>query len=768
MGLPQPIHALDGHCTVIYNNTLYSYSPAGFQSLDLSEGGEWKELPMGISITGGQCVKAVPTGDAKAARLYIVGGTTNATAAKLDYPGLMQFTFADEKWDWIEPDVRVTKDRLNHAAAYLPATNSLLIYSGSQEPGNVIPSDQTFTIATTAPYRTQGFQGQGAPPVLKPMLLPWDDNKAAMVGGSATNKAIFLFDATSGWGDLGVALEQGIQNQDQVQCTLVSGDDGSKVLETYDMSVTPNKVTRTALLKKGGKKADPGQAVGTKAKRLLTIDDWPTYNGTLAPTATRTAFSIAQDEDNLAVISGGSDKDILCIFDQEANNWVNATELFAGQQVIIQSQPTQSATLSSTLVPSSTGSALPTSTSAAAADATPAAPNNKTRMLTVLAATLGAIFSIAALLILLLFFLKYKKNKNRKAQQTGYVEKDRLSFADRGAEFMSEAGGSVGQNYSASMNASHSSLAIIGNGSGNHKRGMASDASMAGLVTKKSPLGYSEPVELEPVVVEKMVRQNSNANAGVRPPPSRSSGWSRYFANNEATNLAHMSSGTFASERTSTGSQSMYNDSRMYSQPPSGIAPLDIPKFEGQQINKVSTGSPTLGNSRENLHVPVAMQAELARADSNGSARSGLSHNDHYERAPTESWTPMGNTAVYDRPPSSNYGDNHRDGASSYYPDTNSYYPKSGYSSFFAPGQLGASQDRESVATVFPGGAPQSGATRGYGHDSFPIHPPMPLGMPQDRDSTFTLFPGGAPGDPGQRKPLPGQDMSWLNLGAAK
>jgi hypothetical protein len=774
MGLPQPIHALNGHCSVIYDNTLYSYSPAGFQSLDLSEGGEWKELPMDVSITGGRCVKAIPTGDVNAARLYIVGGTTNATAAKLDYPGLMHYTFAEKKWDWVEPDVRVTKDRLNHAAAYLPASNSLLVYSGSQEPGNVIPSDQTFTIATTTPYRTQGFQGQGAPPVLQPMLMPWNDDQAVMIGGSATNKAIFLFDAKSGWKDLGVALEQGIQNQDQVKCTVVSGDDGSKVLETFDMSVTPNKVTRTALLKKGGVKADPGQAVGAKAKRLLTIDDWPTYNGTLAPTATRTAYSIAQNEDDLAVISGGNDKDILCIFDQKANNWVNATQFFAGQQVVIQSQPTLSPTLSSTLVPTSTG--LPLSTNAAGADATPAAPNNKTRMLTVLAATLGAIFSIAAILILLLFFLKYKKNKNRKTQQSGYVEKGRLSFADRGAEFMSEAGGSVGQNYSASMNASHSSLAIIGQGAGTHKRAMASDASEAGLVMKKSPLGYSEPVELskfdlkpEPVVVEKMVRQNSNANAGIRPPPSRSSGWSRYFANNEATNLAHMSSGTFASERTSTGSQSMYTDSRMYSHPPSGIAPLDVPKFDGQHISKVSTGSPTLGNSRENLHVPVeSMQAELARADSNGSVRSGVNRNDHYELAPTESWTPMGNTTIHDRPPSSNYGDNHRDGASSYYPDgTNSYYPKSGYSSFFAPGQLGAPQDRESVATLFPGGAPQIGAPRG-GHDSFPIQPPMPLGMPQDRESTFTIFPGGAPVESGQRKPPPGQDMSWLNLGAAK
>ncbi|KAF2786339.1 hypothetical protein K505DRAFT_147820 [Melanomma pulvis-pyrius CBS 109.77] len=782
MGLPQPVYELSGHCSVIYNNTLYAYSPAGFQSLELTEGAKWKELPMDMSLTGAQCVKAVKDGDQNGARLYIVGGTTNATAAKMDYPGLMKYTFSQNKWDWVEPDVRVTKDRLNHGAAYLPASNSLLVYSGSQEPGNVIPSDQTFTISTETPFRTQGFQGQGAPPVLKPMLMPWDDNHAVMFGGSATNKDIFLFDSAEGWQNLGVALEQGIQNQDQVQCTVVSGDDGSKVLETYDMSVTPNKVTRVALLKKGGEKADPGQTIGDKAKRLLTIDQWPEYNGTLAPTATRAGYSIAQNDDDLAVISGGSVEDPLCIFDQKANTWVNTTELFAGQQVVIQSEPTLAATISSTLVPTATGSSLPSASTDASGAGGPAPVNNKSRMLTVLAATLGAIFGIAALLILLLFFLKYKKSKNRKAQQTGYIEKDRLSFADRGAEFMSEAGGSVGQNYSASMNASHSSLAIINQGATNHKRGLGpqgSDASTAGLVMKKSPLGYSEPVELskfdmkpEPVVAEKLVRQNSNA--APRPPPSRSSGWSRYFANNEATNLAHMSSGrsTFASERTSTGSQSLYTDSRMYSQPPAAIAPLDIPKFDGQHINRVPTGSPTLGNSRENLHVPMeSMQAELARADSNGSARSGISRDDHYERTPMDSWTPMGNataTTTYDRPPSSNYGDNHRDGASSYYPDaTNSYYPKSGYSSFFAPGQLGTAhlQERESTVTVFPGGKPKIGAPneRESTGTMFPIQPPLPLGAPQDRESTFTIFPGGAPPENQPKKDQP--DMSWLNLG---
>jgi len=763
MGVPQPVHDLTGHCSVIYNNTLYAYSPAGFQSLELSEGGKWKSLSMDLAVTGGKCVKVAPEGDANGAKLFIVGGTLNSTAAAaLDYPGLMFYSFAQKKWDWLEPASRVTKNRLNHGATYLPASRKILVYSGSQEPGNLTPSDATFTILIDPPFVTDGFQGNGAPPVLKPMVMPWDEKHAVMLGGGATNKAVFLFDVESGWKDLGVTLEKGIADQDQVQCTVVSGDDGSKVLEMFDMSVSPNKISRIALLKKGGAKADPGQTVGGKRKRL-TIADWPTYNGTLAPTATRIAYSVAQEDDGVAVITGGNKDDPLCMFDQKANAWVNATELFDGQQVIIQSEPTPSATLISSLAPSSTGTVAPSSSASStnAPAVAPAPTNNKSRMLTVLAATLGAIFSIAALLILLLFFLKYKKNKKRRAQQTGYVEKDRLSFADRGAEFMSEAGGSVGHNYSQSQ----SSLAIISQSAPKHQRGMASDASEAALVMKKSPLGYSETVELEKLDMKPepatLVRQNSNRNQNSRPPPSRSSGWSRYFANNEATNLAHMSTGTFASERSSTGSHSIYNDSRTYSHPPPGIAPLDIPKIDGQPINHVATGSPTLGNSCENLHVPIqGMSAELARADSTASNRSDVSHDNNFDRAGVESWTPVGNPATYDRPPSSVYGDSHNnhDGASSYYHGaTSSYYPKSGYSSFFAPGPPPV---RESTATVFPG--PGAVPQINHDRDSDIIFPMQPPGAPRGHDSTYTVFPG-----PGASSDKPQTDMSWLNLGTS-
>ncbi|KAF2002931.1 hypothetical protein P154DRAFT_552915 [Amniculicola lignicola CBS 123094] len=766
MGVPEPIHALTGHCSVIHENTLYAYSPAGFQSLELTEGAQWTEEPMDISLTGARCVKAVPGGDSDAAMLYIVGGSVNETVVSWNYPGLMHYSFAEKKWDWVRPESWVTQNRKNHGAAYLDDLKALLVFSGAQSDG-VVPSSETFLISTLPPFNISTAPANDIPPSVKPMLMDWDGKSAVMVGGGAQNQGVFLFNnPTTGWQNLGVTLTEPITNQDAVQCTIVSGDDGSRVLEKFDMSVSPNKVTRVALLSQGGTVAPPGTSVGDKIKRV-TVEDWAAYNGTLAPTATRTSYSIAQGENGKAVISGGSDQDPLCIFDQSANAWVNATELFDGQQVVIQSTP--SATASSKALSSSatitTTSALAASSSAAAvAPSTTTPVNNKTRMLTVLGATLGAIFGIAALMILLLFCLKYRKAKNKKAQQTAYVEKDRLSFADRGAEFMSEAGGSIGHKF-VEMNGSQSSLAIVsGQAGNNHKRGLGplgSDASTAGLVQKKSPLAYTDPVEMskldmkpEPANPDQMVRQNSARQPNVG--RSRSSGWSRYFANNEATNLAAMPSqrSTFASERTSTGSQSMYNDTRMYSQPSQTVPPLHIPKFDGQRLSRVVTGSPTLGNSKENLpHQP--MQAELGRADSNGSSRSGVSGHDHYyERAPVESWTPMSENK-YERPASSNYTnsvvvENTRDNASSYYPDgTSSFYPKSNNSSFY-PGQpppLGLPEGRESTVTMFPRGVPDSSGPSnrqitGQPATEFRV-PDMPprLGQPEGRESTVTMFP---------------------------
>lgn len=807
MGTPQPKFPLDNHCSVVHNNTLYVYSPAGFQSLGLEQGAQWEVLPMDISLTGAQCVRGVPNGDQSAAKLYVVGGSPNATAASWDYPGLMEYSFANKKWDWIRPQSWNTQNRQNHAAVYLSDSQKILVYAGSQAANDFGPSTQGFLFSTVSPYTVESLQSQGAPPSVKPMLMSSDSKTAVLVGGGASNTAIWKFTEADGWRNLGVTLAQPISNQATEQCAVITGDDGSVVMNKFNLGVIPNTVQQITLLGKNGTPASPGS---TKTKRL-TASNMPTYNATYAPMSLRSGYSLAQGDTNgMTVASGGDPAAPIAIFDATHNSWVNATELFGGQQVIQASASSSSASASasptfvtSTLAPSSTNNA-----SAMAA----AVPDNKGKMLTVLGATLGTIFGMALFLILILVCLRYRKNKNR--TNSAYLEKDRMSFADRGAEFMKEAGGAVVTYHPNFNNDSATSLAIIqGRGNG-HKRNTASDASTAGLVKKTSPLGYSDPVELSKFdmkpeqVNEKIVRQNSG-----RAPPlkttlgARSSGWSRYFANNEATNLASVQAdrSTYASDRTSGLSQ--HRASRGYAPQ---IAPLDIPKFDGQRLSRVASGSPTLGTPVGILpHQVQPMQAELGRANSNGSMRSDVSREDHYFRKPVESWTPVGD----DHRTSSNYTgsmviDPHSkyEVASSYYPDgTDSFYSKSKLGSFY-PGQNsapGLPDTRDSTATMFPSSNGSIAPTANKGNTTFSSMYPSPprLGEPQDRESTVTIFPGGSgpvqtknvsspklgsfyppprvghestvtmfPGPgPTQEESKKGQsDMSWLNLGTSR
>jgi hypothetical protein len=815
MGYSEPKYPLNGHCSIVHDGTLYVYSSAGFQSLKLEEGAEWTAMPMDISLTGASCVNAEADG-----MMYIVGGSVNETASTWNYPGLMHYTFANKKWDWLRPESWTTQNRQNHGAVYLEKAKKLLVYSGSQTTGSTGPSSETFLISTVPPYTVEAQPSNGAPPLVKPMLMNMDDESALMIGGGASNTAVWQFSLSKGWQNLGVTLEQPIVNPEAVQCTVVSGKGKSRVLERFDMSATPNKVDRILLLKEDGSPAAAGATPG-KAKRV-TVDNWPEYNATYAPTSARSGYSLAQAQSGLTVASGGNQTDPIVLFDAKENSWMNTTALFAGQQIITNSvsssaSPSSSPTAVSTSVPSSS----PTSD---AAGAMPVAPSNKGKMLTVLGATLGTIFGIAAILILILMCLKYRKNKSKQGQ--GYVEKDRMSFADRGAEFMKEAGGSEVTHPYNLGNDSHTSLAIIqGRGVNGHKKNMASDASTAGLVKKTSPLGYSDPVELskfdlkpEPIR-EDMVRQNSGRVPAVAKsnPRARSSGWSRYFANNEATNLANVQPdrSTYMSDRTSTGSQSQYTNSRMYSQRPSQhIAPLEIPKFDGQRISRVASGSPTLGSSTATLpHQVQPMQAQLSRAESNASTRSGVSaYDQHYFREPVESWTPVGDnqrasstytgSMVFD-----SNNNNKNDGTSSYYPDgTDSFYPKSNFSSFY-PGQGNSPvipDVRDSTNTMFPNGnAPALPIDETPKSKFSSMYPSPPrIGLPQERESTVTLFPGpngpeAAPSGsnnnyPGSFYPAPrighdstvtmfpgpsgandksknGQsDMSWLNLGTSR
>lgn len=801
MSPPKPDVALKDHCSVVHDNTLYVYSPEAFQSISLEEDAEWKTLEFSVAATGAQCVYG-------GGALYVVGGAVDAS---LNYPGLMKYDFAAKSWETITPTDTVAANRQNHGATFLEASSQILVYAGSQSTGDTGASSGTYTIDTAAPYGVSSYPSGGAPNVVAPLLFAWDDSHALMLGGGATQTQIFKFSVANGWENLGVELPAAITDQTTTKCTLVDGDDGSKVLEQYNLGAAPNEVTRLALLGAGGEQATTGQAVGAKKrKRDLSLTDWPSYNSTLAPDTVRTGASIAQDSKGHAVISGGDDADPIAIFDERENTWMNATSFFSGQEPTKISSSSSStskshsatSTSSSLAAASSTvASAIASATSsiasssatgaAGSSSSSESAADHKNRMMTVLGATLGTICGLAVVLIILLCMLRCKRKKNKGTGGEKGNEKDRLSFADRG---VSQFGGPpqtpAAPPYMTDNNASQTSLAIIsgkfGNGASKgpktHTRGLPSDASTNGLV-KKSGLAY-ESHEMSPIgaappysVQNPMAQPPPPAVVGdEKPDRSRSSGWSRYFANNEATNLAGepYDRNTYASNnsRYSDVSASEYDtNSRYMSQPPppgkfatpSQLPPLDVSfannAFDGNRVSRVVTASPIIGNSCEDLSshgmgVGTPMRAELARV--NSVSTIGSFESKRMSQADgQQTWTPIEGNQWYNRTASSLYPDSRPvseapfgDGTSSYYPNdgTSSYYPRDGTNSYF----------------------PKSNTNSLYPPSLHPDAAKMPAPAAPGRDSTVTIFPRGTPStvptDEERQKAIGNQDMSWLKF----
>ena len=826
MPAPKPPVPLNGHCSVIFNNVLYTYSSEAFQSLPLREGGSWTKLPMGVSVTGGACVKVIPQGDEGQAALWVVGGSTSDTT----YPGLQKFSFKDKAWQTIIPEVRVTQNRRNHAAAYLNQTQHLLLFAGSQDTADYQLSDQTFTISIKPPYSVQSFTSN-APPVFAPLLMPWDQAHAVMVGGDPQSRNIYTFGVGEGWLRLGTSLPEGIQDQTRTQCTVVAGDDGSRVLETYNMGVSPNSVSRLALLNPDGSPAAVGRTVGRKRKRDLTMASWPTYNNTLAPGTIRTSYSIAQDPSGLAIISGGNAEDPIAAFNQRSNTWENATALFFGQQILVSggsstaSAPTATSTPGSLSTTIATNSATATPTSSATANAY--AAGQKNRMLTVLGSTLGAIFGLAALAIIVLLLLRWRRERQKSAGKSPYFSEkdDRLSFADRGmASVHTEPAPAF--KYSQSHHGSQSSLAIMTGRTGGHRRGggngngLGSDASTKELVPKSKGLFGYESVEMSNIagrgplarvkdkiggrMTTRSERTNSNATSylspeyrpstdpmqGDRPvskwpqfPPGgaaaasgstsrgfgttsdatavpvparpRSSGWSRYFNNNDtATNLFAIASGrtTYGSKRSSGPSESDYTDSRAMSGS-HAIQPLDISatRFDGQRLSRVNTGSPTLSQTKEALGRQHGMTAEVRRG-SMSSVSSAETQDEHTGRQATISWTPVdGVGARVDNRGESQYSTGNR---SSLYSDT------TGRATMQPPPRNLVGDTNQPMPTLAaPSNQPGNASTTRFPYDSYYFGDDSSHSMEQERK--------GSDSSNSQVQANNTNNLSWLNLGRA-
>ncbi|KAL7924047.1 hypothetical protein ACQKWADRAFT_36029 [Trichoderma austrokoningii] len=586
MSLPKPPSSLDGSCSVIFDNTLYSYSPQGFLSLSLESGAEWKKLPSGVAVTGGACVETNPN-DAANAALFIVGGT-----AAGDYNGLQKYTFSTGNWTTITPSVPVTQNRLHHGATYIQADDVILVYAGSQD-GSAGASSQTFTIQASEPYAANSFQSSAAPAV-SPFLTSWTDSDAAMMSGDGNDGNIYWFNPQAGWRYSGAGLSKPLNTASgSVAAVLVSGNDNSKSLYTFDLSQSPNAVTRAVVQDAAGVPIPSSAPIATRSteKRDLTLADWPDYNSTLAPTTTRTNFAVAQAPDGTVVFSGGNDQVPLAIFNADKNGWVDAKALLDDQQISIQDIPSSSATTASktkttssarhtstthstsiststatTDSPSTTGSftgsftgsatgtaapgvsdlsvpALPTGSGSASSDSGPSSN-------AILGITLGTIAGFLALLGLILLLLRCRRRQQLhpetgKPKTPPINEKSNAAFAQdnyaKGTLPPQVAKQFKGHQHTASSE-STSSMAILMGRVGQHKpRRLSNDfksqISKPILQPQQAPILSVSDEKGDPFEHSVAELRPQDGLSGADDGTRRSSGWNKYWSGGSALNI---------------------------------------------------------------------------------------------------------------------------------------------------------------------------------------------------------------------------------------
>ncbi|KAH6649984.1 hypothetical protein F5144DRAFT_29377 [Chaetomium tenue] len=497
MPLPKPKTPLNNACSVIFNNTLYTYSADAFQSLRLVPGAKWKVLPQGEKVTGAACVGST-TGTASTSAFFVVGGVGGTD----EYQGLQKFTYETGQWESVKLLDKVTHQRVGHSAVYLNSTDSILVYAGNQDGSNG-PSTSTFTIGASAPHEVRSYDTSG-PPSVNPILLSWSPSEAALIGGSTWNAQVMLFNAADKkWVDSGASLAAPLpKDTSAIQAVLMTGDDGSKNLLTFDMSESPNMVRRTVLFKGPGvpvPKAAPVRrraskrsehGLSSKEKRAgepLTINNWPTYNSTSAPKVTRSNFALAQDSDGMVVIAGGTAADdVLCMFDARDNSWEDAESKLSQVRLLSTesstiSSSTSSRTATSTKL-SSTSTSSPSTTSLTASATNPtvatqtpteaaavAVPDGSDPQLnTILGAVLGSIFGAAILLVLAYVCIRRRKRQGH--VESGHVsrasgrppsEKDSVGFAKESLAFGQGPPGVFRGHQQQGSQSSFSSMAIL-------------------------------------------------------------------------------------------------------------------------------------------------------------------------------------------------------------------------------------------------------------------------------------------------------------------
>ncbi|CUS13936.1 unnamed protein product [Tuber aestivum] len=567
MSVPVPERPLGHHCSAIFNETLYTYSATAFQSLRLARDEKWQVLPSGIGTSGAQCVHAHRNTPQEA--LYVIGGTTSDPSAvpEAGFGGVQRWSFIGKRWETIALPVPVAFNLTNHGATYLETSQQLIIFSGTRWPDTSTPSANTYLIKTSAPFEITSIPA--ADPLLAPLVLPWEKGGALVVGGDRANTNLKVFEIDGGWRNLGVRLEKGLPTRGRAAVSLMDGDDGSRVLLVFDMTTAPTTVTFTKVKEPtGGKRRRQESSAQTQTSSApapsttsLTQENWPAYNGSLAPGSTRDGFSLAHNGDMVVISGGGDAGDPVVVFNARANTWVNTTELFTGQSFITGSGSISSPTVTPLDRPTSEVSptVTPTPTKSTVV-APPGGGGAKLSTIQLLFIILGSILGAVLVLAISLFILKRRKRQEAH-RQAGHERRasgaTRLSFQDRGTSFMQETDGPLPSPRRGILNRSNSnSWAHV------EKQALrpSSSSSTQALTGGSGPTVHavggigivgSGKIPPQPLSANNSTTMNRNLSSSGKD-RARGSGWSDWFSGTSVpTNLVALPQRSYSTARSS-------------------------------------------------------------------------------------------------------------------------------------------------------------------------------------------------------------------------
>ncbi|EEQ33422.1 hypothetical protein McanCB56680_002537 [Microsporum canis] len=640
MPSPKPPFELKDHCTLIHQNVLYVYTPAGFMSLALEPKAKWKKLGMGMSVTGASCFKGPTDGDLNNPAFYVVGGTGGPD----DYLGVQSYSFLDKKWKFPSLDGNNMKNRVNHDAVYLESLSSILVFAGSTN-GNPSPSTETFVISTNPNLYHIESRGGPVPPSLKPVLLAWGKDTAILVGGNEDNK-VYQF-MNGAWRTFDYVLESPIV--DPVATPVITNPyiDGNMALQVFDLGASPVTVRTDSLVPPGAphRRSTHSRHHDHGHSSIWKRSSYPAYNSTLAPTGSRTGASIASDPgyNNRVVISGGNNEEPIVIFNQDVNGWLDIDHFFA-----------VSTMTSSTMTPmSNTMTMTPTITAAPTLTSSPSATETSTssdrvhgsvppdgRTLTIIGATLGTLLGIGAIIILVLLLLAWRRRtslyyQHTKEKHMNSDDKDRFSFQDAGMEPLTRSIQPIARGPVPSTD----SWAYISGQVDDYSRGSVNPPPP----TRCMPVSEKGPSPLRDMESTRDERPDSDVYPPASNKPSfgakvdskpteadgrlTDEGWSKYFQGDKID-------GSIKSRASSVDSKYSKSDYRSDCQN-SGwphvsaeVPPLNVARFDGPQpLGIVASGSPSTEHPPKwPFTQHQGMAAKISSADS-----ISLNSDDYYD-----------------------------------------------------------------------------------------------------------------------------------------